>query len=150
MDIELSSEYVTMTFRDGILEGRYADLAVIDLEAAKLIVEQRKKATNYQVSPILIDGRKLKSIDKPARDYFASEAGSELLTAAALLADSAFTKHIGNFFLRISFRKQKIPIQLFTDREKAIEWLKQFRQSPPKGTYAFTAQSTINPSPPTH
>lgn len=128
MEVKVESEYVTMIFKDGILEGRYADFAVIDLNAAIKTVEQRKRATNYIAAPVLIDGRKLKSIDKQARDYFASDEGSDLLTAAALLADSAFTKHIGNFFLRISLKKRKIPIQLFTDREKAIDWLRQFRK----------------------
>ncbi len=124
--LEYKSEYMDFVFEDGVLCATYKELAEIDLEAARISVEDRKRASGHKAVPILIDARRLKVLEKPARDYFASEEGSELLTAAAILVDSVFTTYLGNFVMKISFKKQKIPLQLFNDRNRAIEWLQGF------------------------
>ena len=125
---ELVGKYMTFRSEDGILYGSYNDGACLDLAAAKMTVQQRKEASGFKPMPILISG-KPKEMDKPARDYLGSEDSAELLTAAALLANSVFTRHLGNFFIKITYRKGKVPIRLFTDVEEAKKWLQQYKTS---------------------
>ena len=122
----IENEYAIISAENGILVGVYKPI-VIDIDGAKVVVKDRKKASDNELMPILVDGRKVKEITKEARDYFGSKEGSELLSAAAILVDSTLTTFLANFVLKISFRKQNIPMQVFNDRKKAINWLKQYR-----------------------
>ncbi|MCG8577743.1 MAG: hypothetical protein MI810_22875 [Flavobacteriales bacterium] len=121
------TDYAIMTFDDGIVTCTYKDKVVLDLDAAKAIIKQRKETSDYKAVPALVDARHVKQITKESRDYFNRVEGSELLTAVALVASSVLTRHLGNFFIKITYRKGKVPIQLFSDIDKAIEWLKKYR-----------------------
>ena len=68
---------------------------------AKEIVQKRLELTQGQDVLTCVDVIKAKSIDRDARDYLASDAGSAGLKAGAIVTDSAFTKHLANFFLKI-------------------------------------------------
>ncbi len=46
------------------------------------------------------------------------------ITAIAMLINSPGSRIIGNFFLGIN--KPSVPTKLFNEKNKAIEWLKQF------------------------
>lgn len=73
----------------------------------------------------LSDIRQLKkNPSKEVRDYFASDEVAKLHKATAILVNSGFTKALGNLYLK--FSKPKYPTRLFTDEEKATEWLKSF------------------------
>lgn len=130
MLVVLMSEYL---FENHVVRGKVEDgIMVIQflvdkflLEHAQLVVHTRIAASNGKSYPLLVDARKVSSITKEARDYFATDEGSELVNASALLLGSAVNKFLGNFFLQIS--KPKIPLRLFTDYEEAKSWLKQFR-----------------------
>lgn len=122
------NDYAIIRNKNGILIGEYKPVR-IDLEGAKQVVLGRKSIQRGVAMPILVDGRKVREINKPARDYFGSDEGAELLTAAAIYVESALTKHLANFVLSISFRKRKMPMRMFTDRESAIKWLQQYKPS---------------------
>ena len=124
---ESKSEYATMVFENGILEGKYNFDIFIDLEMAKEIIEQRKKVTEYKTVPIIVDAREIKGLTKEARSYFGSEAGYELLSAAAILSDSVLSQFIVNFFIKVNLQKTAIPVRLFSNRDKAIAWLEQYK-----------------------
>jgi hypothetical protein len=64
------------------------------------------------------------SIDKPAREYLASQKGTEGLSASAIIVNSPFSRLLGNFFLRVN--KTSIPVKLFSDISKAEKWLQQY------------------------
>ena len=118
------SEYVIMYKRDGYLEGRFIKPTKIDMVIAKSMIEQRKKLTDYQTTAVLIDGRNVKGVTKDARDYLGSEPGFDLIKAAAILSGSPLSAFILNFFIKVNIGKSKVPLRLFSDKEKAIKWLK--------------------------
>jgi hypothetical protein len=74
--------------------------------------------------PILVDIRRIKSIDHDARAYFASPAGSAELTAVALVIDSPLTRVIANFYLGI--HRPGVPTRMFTAEGAALAWLRRF------------------------
>jgi len=87
----LDTEYVYYELVGGIIMGTYKQGVEMNLKGAKEMVKSRLEISNGKSYPLLIDGRGLKSINKEARDYFASEEGRRGITAAALLAGSVFT-----------------------------------------------------------
>lgn len=109
---------------DGILHCTFTGKLHMDLTVAKSCVEDRilfSKGISY---PVLIDMRNLRSVTKEAREYMAGK-GAELITAGALLINSSLTRILGNIFLQIN--KPPRPSRLFSDKEEAKAWLKQFR-----------------------
>ena len=60
-----------------------------------------------------------------ARDY-ADLHGQEYLYATAVLVNSHITKFIFNTFLKL--KSANFPFQVFTSKEKAIEWLLELKQ----------------------
>jgi len=75
--------------------------------------------------PALVSDNGIASLNKEARDYFASE-GIEGIIACALLAKSSFSAFIGNFFIKVT--SPALPIQLFSNKSKALQWLEQFKE----------------------
>jgi hypothetical protein len=73
---------------------------------------------------LLIDVRKLKSIERSAREYYAMAPDSSV-RAMAMLVDSTVSRVIGNFVLG-SYAKTRVPTRLFTDERQAATWLKGF------------------------
>jgi hypothetical protein len=71
--------------------------------------------------PLLVDMRKIASIERDARAYY---AGSSSQSAVALLIDSGLSKVIGNFIIALS--KATGPMKLFTSRDDAVRWLQGF------------------------
>lgn len=129
MNGNIQFEGIHFTKENGIIKGVYFKDVIITLEMAKVAVKNRKIISDYEILPMLIDGTQVKKINKEARDYFASEEGSELLSATALLIDSNFTSFIANFLLKITFKKSRIPIQVFSNKQDAIKWLKTYNEN---------------------
>ncbi|RYD78221.1 MAG: hypothetical protein EOP53_11575 [Sphingobacteriales bacterium] len=94
---------------------------VMDLAAAKESVSARLNAAEGKDYVFLIDATRVNSITKEARDYLASDEGSQQIIASALVIDSKVGKLLGNFFLQIN--KPKIPLKLFTNKTDALDWL---------------------------
>ncbi|MBI2272100.1 MAG: STAS/SEC14 domain-containing protein [Bacteroidetes bacterium] len=82
------------------------------------------KVSGDKLRPLLVDLRKIKSIDKPARDHFAMHGRQPGVCAIGMLIRTPLSKVIGNFFLGIN--KPVVPTQLFNSEAAALEWLKKF------------------------
>ncbi len=67
----------------------------------------------------LVDLRLVQSIDRPAREFFMDRSPG--FRAVALLAGSASTRMIANFFLGL--KRGEIPVKMFTDDADAVAWL---------------------------
>jgi hypothetical protein len=74
--------------------------------------------------PVLVDLRRLKSMNREARAYFAGPVTARVESAAALLVGSPLTRAIGNFFLGLN--KPCFPTRLFTSEGEALAWLTGF------------------------
>lgn len=73
---------------------------------------------------LLVDIRKLQSIDRPARLLYASDQAASMLLAGALWTDSVISRVLANFFL--NFTRPPVPYRMFDESKPAIEWLATF------------------------
>jgi len=67
----------------------------------------------------LVDLREVGSIDRPAREFFMDSNAD--YRAIALLAGSASTMMLANFFLRL--KRGENPVRMFTADADALAWL---------------------------
>lgn len=122
--MELDTPYVNLRIEDSILVGTYKKDLHIDLDIAKQIVQCRLAFTRGKKMPSLIISQGVVSMDKPAREYLASNEAVEGLAASAIIVNSPFSSLLGNFFLKVN--KTKIPVKIFSDIPKAEKWLRKF------------------------
>ena len=97
---------------------------VLTLADAKETFSAILKVSKGRKRPYLSDIRKIKSVDRESREYFASEEVANAISAIAMLIGSPVSRIIGNFFLGLN--KPSYPIKLFTSESEAIEWLRRF------------------------
>lgn len=109
---------------DGICYTVVKPNAIIEIEDAMANSEAVKLVSSGAVYPILVNLKQIHSISKPARDHFSMQNRAAGVTAIAMLIKSPGSRIIGNFFLGLN--KPTVPTKLFTDKDKAITWLKQF------------------------
>ena len=95
--------------RCGIEEAQAVDAEVQALGQGKVL--------------ILVDLREVASFDRPAREFFMNQHAGYL--AVALLAGSASTRMLANFFLGL--RRGVIPVKMFTAEVDALAWLQAQR-----------------------
>jgi hypothetical protein len=118
----LDTAYVRFEFDGDILIATYKKGRTITLEAARDIVRERIEFTEGQPVGVLLVDRGVSSFDKAARDYLASSEGTRFIKAGAILCEGPATAIIGNFIIKVN--KPTIPVRLFTNKERAIGWLK--------------------------
>jgi hypothetical protein len=78
------------------------------------------RAMGHGAVPVLVDMREMAKLERPAREHFVSDHGG--VSSIALLAGSAVTKMMANFF--IGMRRMPVPIQMFTLETEAVAWLR--------------------------
>lgn len=130
MNIEytFANPFVELAVFDGIVFAKYKPGVVIDLKAAHVLVDDRKKVSNYQMMPLFIDGTEVQKVTKEARNYFATPEGAELISAAAIYTTSSFTKILANFLISVNLVKQYTTVKAFDNKTKAIEWLSKHKK----------------------
>lgn len=109
---------------DGIVRLVYAPGAVVTLKEAKeggaAIIDLCQRAKK----PVFIDARRLRNVDREARQFsVGEEAATPWIKAMAVLA-SPITKVLGELFNRIN--KPPYPIRLFTSEDEALRWLRNY------------------------
>lgn len=119
--IDLSHSRV-MLREDGILELHTNNEHVYSIEDTKENVESFGRLTGGKKAPVLIIGGSFTSISKETRIFMASEESLKYSAAEAFLLKSLAQKILINFYIRVD--KPLVPTRVFTDKEKAIEWLK--------------------------
>jgi len=124
MQTKLDTPYVYYEIKNRILYATYKKGVKIDLSTAKKIVETRLHFMNGKTMPVIVFYEGNASINKAARDFFATEEGNKGLTAGAIILDSPVASVLGNFFLLIT--KPSIPAKTFADKSKALMWLSKF------------------------
>jgi hypothetical protein len=119
------NEYVAYWIEKNILNIFYKPGLIINMAVANQIVLDRLKISNGVTRPILTDARHFVSIDNLSLKYLKSREASRYVSAGAFLIDNYIHRLVGNIFLNID--KPLIPAKLFTDKEKALQWLEQFK-----------------------
>ena len=109
---------------DGIATFRLLRSSVLTLEVAQALIADLSLLTRGSASPspILVDMRRSGGATREARTYLGGPTGK--YAALALLVGSAATQMIANFF--IALNHPKIPTRIFTDEEKALQWLRGY------------------------
>lgn len=126
-EFKYESDFYRFIFSDDILSLTYIE-GPITIDIAKEVVQKRLELTGGQSVLLLVDDEDLKGIDRDARDYLSSDEAVEGLIAAALLSSNYFSRHLANFFLKITaINKPKIPAKVFGSRAEAKKWLKQYK-----------------------
>ena len=122
--MEFDSEFVHLIIKDKILVVTYKSDLHITSEIAQKIVTDRLSFTKDKKLATMIISHGVISMDKPAREYLASEEGTNGLTATAIIVDSSFSRSLGNFFLIVN--KTKMPVKIFSNIPRAIKWLQKY------------------------
>ncbi len=126
MNESIDFQYGSIVIENGIMKCTFYDLHELTLEITQHLVAKRIEHSKGVSYPCLFDITKIKNSTKEARDYLAKE-GNELVTASAILVDSAVVKMAANFY--VSVNKPVKPTRLFTDMDSALTWLRQFMET---------------------
>ncbi|MGV3630358.1 MAG: STAS/SEC14 domain-containing protein [Bacteroidota bacterium] len=101
----------------------------ISLEIVEEMIRERLEFTNHREVYLYCDVTRVKEVEKQARDYLGTEKGTVKLKGIAIFVNSTLTKFIANFIIKVSYKDSPIPIRLFADRQKAIDWLSDLKRA---------------------
>ncbi len=88
-------------------------------------IKQRLALTKDKSYPMFSDLRKIKSITRGARQRLTQDDAAYGTKAVAFLINCKVQEILYNFF--IIMHKPPAPSKMFTNKEKALEWLQQFK-----------------------
>lgn len=74
--------------------------------------------------PVLVDMRAVKYIERDARAYYASDAGTMNAAAVGVVVESQITRMLANLVLAMA--RPGTPRRLFTDTTVALDWLTRY------------------------
>lgn len=132
MNTSFVNEYVEIYIDNDIIFINYLT-ENLSLEVSKEIVKQRLKLCCEKNFPVVVDMRKLKSIDKASREYLARPECLEKLWAGAFIVESLFQEITGTLY--INLHKPSIPAKLFRKEKDAIEWIQSLQYRPSSQTF---------------
>lgn len=108
---------------DGIIFMAFTHVDVtLEIAKAHVAVMHENFAHLFPL-PVVVDTSKMRNVSKETRDFWASPENSQHTSCSAVLIQSAIARIAGNLYLQ--FNKPKYPTKLFTDKEKAVEWIRQ-------------------------
>lgn len=118
----------TVIFRpDGITEIRLKDGVQIEIEDSHEQTALLKKHKPPGGHLVLTETGKDTTVTPQVREYANSPEATSLSKAQAIIVYNLYQRIIVNFLVNVSrSKKHGMQIKLFTDRDKAVEWLKSF------------------------
>ncbi|GAL83351.1 hypothetical protein CHU_1676 [Sporocytophaga myxococcoides] len=122
---EIREEYFELWLEDGVVKYRYHKGIIIDMEMAEKLVQYRLKLIEGKTYPGFVDARETVYIYNGAKKYLASDIGFIGTSAVAILIKSHVQKILGNTFILL--KPAKIPVKLFTEEDKALQWLEDYK-----------------------
>ena len=108
----------------GILHVVALDGAYLEYEDGLEIIEAVAQIAQAKRLPVMVDIRKAKGASHACRKLFQGEELAKYQSAAALIVDSPISYLVGNFF--IGLNKTPFPLQIFTNEDKALDWLQTY------------------------
>jgi hypothetical protein len=119
----IENDYAEFWIEEGvIMEVFKPHMKNITLPIAKEIVRDRLKVSNGITMPLLIDSINTLSVDKDARDYFATEESLQFLSISAIVVHNSISLFVGKLFL--AFTTPKFKVELFKNRVVAMNFFK--------------------------
>ncbi len=117
-------KYFEIKIIDNIIHGTLLHADITE-EIADLATKERLALTKDQSYPFLLDARKLKCVSRAGKQRMIQKDSFHGVLCAAFLVDSKVQEVMFHFFK--IFYKTPVPIKMFTNKEKAIEWLQQYK-----------------------
>ena len=108
---------------ENIIENYIHDNSSVEVEDVRAIKEVNLKLTEGKPYCILVDSGMVTTISSEARKLSASKEFAQKTIAKALLVHSVGHRLVGRFYIKIN--KPHIKTKIFSDREDAIDWLKE-------------------------
>ena len=121
--IETRATKIWLT-NEGIHEAVVKPNIKMTLNDSKDINEARIKLSGQNKVPFLFDITNIISADRESRIFASSEETSRITKVLAIIVKSSVSKTVGNVFMGIN--KPVYPIKMFTDKDKALEWIKGY------------------------
>jgi hypothetical protein len=109
---------------DGILDVRIRNADEVDLNLAKKIIKVMGEKCADKKRPTLITSENFSAPNAEARAYLAKLESNPYSSCSAYIAKTLAEKLMTNAYIR--FNKPQRPTRMFTNENKAIEWLKTF------------------------
>jgi len=78
--------------------------------------------------PVLVDIRRVRSLDRKVRVLFSGPQTVRFTLAAAMVVDSPLSRMVGNFFLTL--HRPPFPTRMFSSEDEALAWLRGRRRTP--------------------
>lgn len=122
---ELENEFMRFWIDDEILYSEFKFPLGMDLDKIKKLIETRHAISGTDKQYWCYDVAGGKEFSKECRDYV-DIYGQELLHACALVIDSHIQKFLFNTYMKL--KKPNIPFQVFTNRTKAVTWLREMKE----------------------
>ncbi|MBA3680204.1 MAG: hypothetical protein H0W73_03315 [Bacteroidetes bacterium] len=120
----ITSNFEVTLLEDGIVENYIRSGIVVEAEDLEELKKISSEVVGNKPYVILVTSGELASVSKEARELSASKTFITNALAKAIVVDSIAKKIIGNFYLKVN--KPYLQTRLFSDREKAILWLRTF------------------------
>ncbi|MCM4167371.1 hypothetical protein KCTC52924_02953 [Arenibacter antarcticus] len=129
MKSSIENECARLWIENGILYFTYKENVVIRLEEVIRIVADRLKLQQGKPFPILCNTIGIKTMEKDARLYFATE-GSKLTIAVALISDNPLSQILTNMYVVGGL--PSAPTKIVANEKEGLEFLSGFTS--PKST----------------
>lgn len=120
----ITDKYEISLLEKGIILNHMAAGAVIDVKEILEMKENNVRLAENQPYTMLITTGHLTDTTNAARNLTAKKDFNSLILARALLTNSIGHMMVANFYLRVN--APTVKTKLFSDREKALAWLRTF------------------------
>lgn len=109
----------------GVLHEIFKDtFPSLNLEVAKVITADRLVVTNGITRPLYVELGSINKMERAANRYLSTGPAMECLSATGILVKDQMEKLGANLYT--SFFKPSVPTKFFTDKQKAIQWLRNY------------------------
>ncbi len=119
----LENDFASYRLVNDILYFDYKESVVVHLEEAIKIVDDRLKFQEGQSYPILCNTLGIKSMDKEARWYLATE-GSQLAIAVALIGGTPLSRLLSDMYILDS--TPSVPTKIVANEEEGLDFLTSY------------------------
>jgi hypothetical protein len=125
MPTERDLKPVKIWIEKGIVHLVFEPETFLSLSLIKQVVQHRISLFHDKDYPLFIDFRNVLSMETAARKFLKSDEASLHASAAAIQVGSPVSRFLVNLFITVD--KPGKPIRMFTDKTRAIAWLKKFK-----------------------
>jgi hypothetical protein len=118
-----SNRFSAFLLEPGIIENAIKPGVHLEVKDMLAIKKSNQAIAEGAAYSVLVTSGHLSSISNEARILTASSEFAEGTIAKALLISSMGHRIVGNFYLTVN--RPALPTQIFTERQKALDWLRQ-------------------------